>query len=90
MQFEDVTKKSGIYPYLLTGKEKHLSIRAFTENQKREAYERQKGICPIRKEKFEFEEMEADHIIPWSKGGRTTAENCQMIEKQANREKSDS
>lgn len=36
---DDVTKKSGIYSYLITGEEKHLNIRSFTENQKREAYE---------------------------------------------------
>jgi hypothetical protein len=41
MQDEDVTKKSGIYEYVLTRKEKSLNIRAFTQNQKREAYENQ-------------------------------------------------
>ncbi|MFH1048975.1 MAG: hypothetical protein V1732_04920 [Patescibacteria group bacterium] len=40
MQDEDVTKKSGIYLYVLTGNEKFLNIRAFTEKQKKEAYER--------------------------------------------------
>jgi hypothetical protein len=45
MQDEDVTKKSGIYEYVLTRNEKYLSIRAFTDKQKREAFERQKGIC---------------------------------------------
>lgn len=38
MQDDDVTKKSGIYPYMLTRQEKHLSIRAFNANMKREAY----------------------------------------------------
>lgn len=38
MQDEDVSKKAGIYYYVLTGKEKHLNMRAFTDNQKREAY----------------------------------------------------
>ena len=42
MQDEDVTKKSGIYEYILTKNEKYLSIRAFTPNNKRETYERQK------------------------------------------------
>ena len=42
MQDEDVTKKSGIYEYILTKNEKYLSIRAFTTNNKRETYERQK------------------------------------------------
>jgi len=93
MQDEDVTKKSGIYPYVLTGEEKHLSIRAFTDKMKREAYERQKGICPFckgenEKKKWEIEEMEADHITPWHEGGKTIAENCQMLCKQDNRMKS--
>ncbi len=93
MQDEDVTKKSGIYPYVLTGEEKHLSIRAFTAKMKRETYERQKGICPFckgenKKKKWEIEEMEADHITPWHEGGKTTAENCQMLCKQDNRTKS--
>ena len=90
MQDEDVTKKSGIYTYVLTRDEKFLNIRAFTDNQKREAYERQKGICPQCKEKehFEIEEMEADHITPWHEGGKTTSENCQMLCKKHNRLKS--
>jgi len=93
MQDEDVTKKPGIYPYVLTGQEKNLSIRAFTDKMKREAYERQKGICPLckgenKKKKWDIEEMEADHINPWHEGGKTTAENCQMLCKQDNRTKS--
>lgn len=88
MQDEDVTKKSGIYPYLLTGDERHLSIRAFNDNMRREAYERQKGVCIKCKKKFEIEEMEADHITPWHEGGKTKAENCQMLCKDDNRRKS--
>lgn len=88
MQDEDVTKKSGIYPYLLTGKEKYLSIRAFTPQQKREAYERQNGICVHCKKHFEIDEMEADHITPWHEGGKTNTENCQMLCKNCNRTKS--
>ena len=88
MQDEDVTKKSGIYPYVLTRNEKFLNIRAFTDKQKREAYERQRGICVKCKEHFELEEMEADHIKPWHEGGKTVSENCQMLCKQDNRTKS--
>jgi len=88
MQDEDVTKKSGIYPYVLTRGEKYLNIRTFTDKMKREAYERQKGICPKCKEHFETEEMEADHIKPWHEGGKTITENCQMLCKQDNRTKS--
>ena len=88
MQDEDVTKKSGIYEYVLTRNEKYLNIRSFTDNQKREAYEKQKGICVKCSEHFEIEEMEADHITPWHEGGKTVAENCQMLCKQDNRTKS--
>lgn len=88
MQDEDVTKKSGIYEYILTRNEKYLNIRAFTDKQKREAYEKQNGICTKCGEYFELEGMEADHITPWHEGGKTTAENCQMLCKNCNRTKS--
>ena len=88
MQDEDVTKKSGIYEYVLTGNEKFLNIRAFTDNQKREAFERQNGICPKCGKTFQINEMEADHITPWHEGGKTSAENCQMLCKDDNRRKS--
>ena len=88
MQDEDVTKKSGIYEYVLTRNEKYLSIRAFTDKQKRESFERQKGICVKCGVEFEINEMEADHITPWHEGGKTTAENCQMLCKYDNRIKS--
>ena len=88
MQDEDVTKKSGIYPYVLNRQERYLSIRAFTDNMKREAYERQNGICPFCKKKYDISEMEADHITPWHEGGKTITENCQMLCKEHNRTKS--
>lgn len=88
MQDEDVTKKSGIYSYVLTRKEKFLSIRAFTDKQKRESYERQKWICTACNKQFELNEMEADHITPWHEGWKTTTENCQMLCKNCNRTKS--
>jgi len=88
MEDEDVGSKKGIYTYVLTHKEKYLNIRTFSPNQKREAYERQKGICPICKEHFEIEEMEGDHITPWHENGKTIAENCQLLCKEDNRRKS--
>ena len=88
MADEDVDNKKGIYTYVLTRKEKYLNIRAFTDKQKRESYERQKGICTVCKKYFERQDMEADHITPWHAGGKTSAENCQMLCKEDNRRKS--
>lgn len=85
---EDVTNKKGIYEYLLSGDEKHLNIRTFSDAMKREAYERQDGYCKICGEQFDINYMEADHITPWSQGGKTVAENCQMLCKECNRRKS--
>ena len=85
---DDVTKKSGIYPYILTRDEKYLSIRSFSDVTKQEVYEEQKGICVKCKKKFELEEMEADHITPWHEGGKTIKENCQLLCKNCNRRKS--
>ena len=89
MEDEDVTKNSDIYEYLLSGNEKHLHIRAFTPKMARAAYERQQGICPKCGKYFEINEMQADHITPWSKGGKTSSDNCQMLCADCNRRKSD-
>jgi hypothetical protein len=85
---KDVTNDIGVYAYVLTRDEKHLNIREFDDDQKLEAYERQKGICKKCRKHFKIEEMEADHIKPWHEGGKTTAENCQMLCKDDNRRKS--
>ncbi len=85
---DDVTKKAGIYPYILTRDEKHLNIRAFTDSMKQKVYEKQSGVCVKCDEKFTIKEMEADHITPWSEGGKTNEDNCQMLCKKCNREKS--
>ena len=84
---EDVTKHSGIYEYLLTRDDRHLNIRAFDKRIKQRVYERQKGCCAITGEKLPIDKMEADHITPWSEGGQTVEENCQMLSKDANRRK---
>ena len=89
MADEDVERKSGVFLYVLNGDEKHLNLRAFSPNMKREAYERQKGICVKCNKHFELDEMEGDHAKPWREGGKTNAANCQMLCKDDNRRKSD-
>ena len=84
---DDVTSKSGIYSYVLTRDEKHLSIRDFSPAMKTKAFEEQDGVCPHCKDKFGIDEMEGDHIDPWSQGGKTVADNCQMLCKPCNRRK---
>lgn len=83
MQDDDVTNKKGIFEYLLSNKsadkERLLSIRTFTDTQKRTAYEKQKGICPICNKEFVIEDMQGDHIVEWSRGGKTTQDNLQMV-----------
>lgn len=88
MADREVTKKSGVYEYLLSGKEKFLSLRQFDEEDKREAYEQQQGICPICGKHFEYEKMHADHITPWHSGGKTIPENLQMLCRDCNLKKS--
>jgi len=91
MEDEDVTRKQGIYQFILTRNEKYLSIRVFSKNQIREAYERQNGLCPkceTENNHYDIGAMEADHITPWSKGGKTNSDNCQMLCKKHNRLKS--
>lgn len=85
---EDVTNKRGIFPFLLTGDVKNLSIRQFDRVTKLAAYEKQGHKCPTCGKTFEFNKMDGDHIIPWSKGGKTVPENCQMLCKECNLKKS--
>ena len=85
---DDVTKRPGIYPYLLTGEEKYLNIRAFMPAMKRKAFELQKSRCKVCGKQFKIAEMEADHITPWSEGGKTDPDNCQVLCRECNRRKS--
>ena len=91
MADDDVTRKGGIYEYLLSGGEREsaLSIRKFTDSQKRAAYERQDGKCADCGRRFDFEEMHGDHIVPWSKGGHTSPDNLQMLCRTCNLRKGD-
>lgn len=91
---EDVQKVKNIYEYLLCKDTdpfagRLLNLRAFDKRDKIAAYSRQDGICPICKQHFEYDEMEGDHIKPWSKGGHTEPKNCQMLCKDCNGKKTD-
>lgn len=74
---------------------KLLNIRMFDDDVKRKRYSIQtqeakaKEIsnCPLcaignnanKNRIYELKEMDADHVTAWSKGGKTTLENCEML-----------
>lgn len=101
MEDDDVTKKAGIYDYVFSGDETKLSIRAFDDRTKKLVYEKQNHKCPYCEKnvlghtypagttEYKLSEMQADHIIAWSKGGHTTEDNCQMLCSYHNNKKSD-
>ncbi len=82
---------------------KLLNVRVFDEATKKSVYASQtkaakakgKSNCPdcamghdANKSKiWGFNEMEADHVSAWSKGGETTAKNCEMLCIRHNRAK---
>ena len=91
MTDKEVQSNKGIYEFLLSGETRRekLNLRQFDDDEKRAAYEAQNGICPVCGGHFEYEEMEGDHIVPWSKGGKTVPENLQMLCRRDNALKSD-
>lgn len=80
-----------------------LNVRMFDEPTKKVVYAKQtetaqnkgESNCPLcsmghdanKSKIWNFSEMDADHVAAWSKGGATTAENCQMLCKTHNRAK---
>ena len=91
---DEVQKTKGVYEFLLCRNSdpfagRLLNLRAFDKRDKMAAYSRQNGICPICGEHFEYAEMEGNHIKPWSKGGQTISENCQMLCKACNGKKTE-
>ncbi len=80
-----------------------LEIRVFEESTKKLVYAQQKqaaeaqGIsnCPLcalgtdnnKARIWKLSEMDADHVTAWSRGGKTTVDNCQMLCKTHNRAK---
>ena len=83
----EVQKKAGIYEYLLEGNDKVLKIRTFDDDMKLTVYHKQNGKCAICGKSFDIDKMHGDHIIPWSKGGQTTIDNCQMLCRDCNLKK---
>lgn len=102
MADEEVENKKGIFEFVLeefyradNGEEmtngdceKFLHIRQFDTSIRRSKYTQQNGICPLCNKHFDLEQMHADHIVPWSKGGKTTIDNCQMLCANCNLKKS--
>lgn len=82
---------------------KLLEIRVFEDSTKRSVYEAQttdakkKGIsncsyCAIghdanKSKIWNLGDMDADHVAAWSKGGKTSVENCELLCKTHNRAK---
>lgn len=87
MRDGDIDRQSGIIPYVLTGDEHYLDLRAFPEDIKLAVWERQGHKCAKCGKEFDMEFMEGDHITPWCEGGRTVIENCQMLCQECNRRK---
>ena len=87
IKLHEISVRDLVSGYADNGDKRYLGIRAFDDNTRLEAYERQHGVCPLCGAHFELSEMEADHIRPWRDGGRTIPANCQMLCRDCNRRK---
>ena len=71
-----------------------IDSRAFDSHQRNALWVLSKGSCRICKINLlpysgNDRSAEADHIVPYSKGGLTTLDNGQMLCRKCNRKKSD-
>lgn len=91
MDDDEVQNKKAIYEYVLSGHTpitaNRLNFRRFDQKTINRVYKKQGGICPACGKSCVLKDMEADHIIPWSKGGKTVEENCQMLCQSCNSSK---
>lgn len=84
---DEIQKQQGIIPYVLTGDEHYLDLRAFPDKIKLAVWESQNHKCAICGKEFDYQFMEGDHITSWRDGGRTEVKNCQMLCRECNRRK---
>ena len=63
--------------------------RNFDEAQRQVIFRRDKGICQNCGTKCEWNAWQADHIIPWNRGGKTIVSNGQVLCPTCNVSKSD-
>ena len=84
----ELTDHQGVYEYVFSKNPSCLNIRSFSDDVKKHVFEKQKRRCAYCDEEFPFEKIEADHITPWSAGGKTVLENCQILCKPCNQKKS--
>ena len=88
MADDEVTSKSGIYRYVFERDPRVLSLRKFSDSEKRTALEKQGCKCAICGKPITLETGHGDHKIPWSAGGKTVPENLQMLCSDCNLKKS--
>ena len=65
------------------------SKRSFDEAQRQVIYRRDNGNCKVCGIHCDWNNWEADHIVPWSRGGKTEIENGQVLCQACNARKSD-
>jgi len=62
--------------------------RLFTQAQKKRKLEMQQGLCAICDQPiYEHQSYEGDHVQPWSKGGKTTMENLNVVHRDCHQSK---
>lgn len=66
--------------------------RMFTHEQRLAIFRRDNGMCRLKihcdGKKCEWDNWQADHIVPWSRGGKTTVQNGQVACSECNASKS--